>query len=56
MDFLDELTRESIDFDYVLSKIRTRTPYGKGYKEEMRPFPWRRIRIKRGIKKNRVYH
>ncbi|WP_132994856.1 lysine 5,6-aminomutase reactivase ATPase KamC [Sporanaerobacter acetigenes] len=52
MDFLDELTRESIDFDYVLSKIRTRTPYGKGYKEEMRPFlPGEESELKEELKR-----
>ncbi|HHV27684.1 MAG TPA: DNA mismatch repair protein MutS [Tissierellia bacterium] len=38
MEFMNELTRKSLDFDYVLSRIKTYTPYGKGYKENMRPY------------------
>lgn len=38
MEFMNDLTRKSIDFDYVLSRINTYTPYGKGYKENMKPF------------------
>jgi len=38
MDFLDNLTSEALDFDYILSNIKTLTPYGKTYKEQLRPY------------------
>lgn len=38
MEFLDKLTKEALDFDYILSNIKTITPYGKSYKENLRPF------------------
>jgi dsDNA-specific endonuclease/ATPase MutS2 len=38
MVFMDELTKKSLDFQYVLNKINIKTPYGKMYKDKMRPF------------------
>lgn len=38
MEFLDKLTKEALDFDYILSNIKTITPYGNTYKENLRPF------------------
>lgn len=38
MEFLDQLTKESIDFQYVLNRLNTKTPYGKIYKDKMRPY------------------
>lgn len=38
MMFMDELTRESLDFDYILKKIKVLTPYGKIYKDKIRPY------------------
>lgn len=38
VEFLDELTTESLDIDYILSNIETLTPYGKTYKDQLRPY------------------
>lgn len=35
---MDELTRKSLDFQYILNRINIKTPYGKIYKDKMRPF------------------
>jgi dsDNA-specific endonuclease/ATPase MutS2 len=35
---MDGLTKKSLDFQYVLNKINTKTPYGKMYKDKMRAF------------------
>lgn len=38
MEFMNSLARESLELDYVLNRIRTYTPYGKGYKEGIKPY------------------
>lgn len=38
MEFMDGLTEKSLDFKYILNRINIKTPYGKIYKEKMRPF------------------
>lgn len=38
MEFLDNLTSEALDFPYILSNIKTLTPYGKTYKDQLRPY------------------
>ena len=38
MEFLDKLTSEALDFDYILSNIKILTPYGKTYKDQLRPY------------------
>lgn len=36
--FLDKSGERSIDLDYILEKIQVNTPYGKNYKEKLKPF------------------
>lgn len=38
MIFMDEQTKESLDFQYILNKIVVKTPYGQLYKDKMRAF------------------
>ncbi|CCQ92733.1 MutS domain V protein [[Clostridium] ultunense Esp] len=38
MEFMDGFTEESLDFQYILNRINIKTPYGKIYKDRMRPF------------------
>ncbi|WP_353095537.1 DNA mismatch repair protein MutS [Tissierella praeacuta] len=38
MLFMDESTKESLDFQYILNKISTLTPYGMMYKGRMKAF------------------
>ena len=38
MEFLDNLTKEALDFDYILSNVKVLTPYGKTYKDQLRPY------------------
>lgn len=38
MLFMDESTKESLDFQYILNKISTFTPYGMMYKGRMKAF------------------
>lgn len=38
MEFVDKWTKESLEIQYILNKIHTLTPYGKMYKEKIRPF------------------
>ncbi|MBU5437006.1 DNA mismatch repair protein MutS [Tissierella sp. MSJ-40] len=38
MVFMDNETKESLDFQYILNMISTITPYGMMYKEKMKPF------------------
>lgn len=38
MEFMDSITERVLDFQYVLNKINTKTPYGKIYKGNMRAF------------------
>lgn len=38
MVFMDESTKESLDFQYILNKISTLTPYGMMYKGRLRAF------------------
>ncbi len=35
---LKEESRKSLDIDYILNKIRTHTPYGKIYRDKIKPF------------------
>lgn len=35
---MDSITEKALDFQYILNKINTKTPYGKVYKKKMRPF------------------
>ena len=38
MVFMDESTKESLDFQYILNNINPITPYGKMYKGRLRAF------------------
>ena len=38
MEFMDGHTKASLDFQYILNRINIKTPYGKIYKDKMRPF------------------
>ena len=38
MVFMDESTKESLDFQYILNNINPITPYGKMYKGRLKPF------------------
>ncbi|MFA7534273.1 MAG: DNA mismatch repair protein MutS [Tissierellaceae bacterium] len=38
MEFMDQETREALDFQYVLNKINTLTPYGNMFKRRLRAF------------------
>lgn len=38
MIFMDEVTQESLDFQYILNKISTLTPYGMMYKGRLKAF------------------
>ena len=38
MVFMDEGTKESLDFQYILNKISTLTPYGMMYKARLKAF------------------
>lgn len=38
MVFMDETTKEALDFQYILNKIEVQTPYGLMFKNRMRPF------------------
>ncbi|QQY79912.1 MutS-like protein [Keratinibaculum paraultunense] len=38
MEFMDPSTEKALDFQYILNKINTKTPYGKIYKRNMRAF------------------
>lgn len=38
MELMDDFTKESLDFQYILNRINIKTPYGKIYKDKMRPF------------------
>ncbi|MDR7857570.1 MutS-related protein [Tissierella sp.] len=38
MRFMDESTKESLDFQYILNKISTLTPYGMMYKSRLKEF------------------
>jgi DNA mismatch repair protein MutS2 len=38
MVFMDELAKKNLDLEYILKKIEVFTPYGKTYKEQIRPF------------------
>ncbi len=38
MVFMDEVTQESLDFQYILNKLSTITPYGLMYKGRMKAF------------------
>lgn len=35
---MDPMTKRALDFQYILNRIDTKTPYGKAYKEKIRPF------------------
>ncbi|NMA86064.1 MAG: hypothetical protein GX968_01925, partial [Tissierellia bacterium] len=38
MEFLDEITKESLEIQYILNQINTLSPYGKIYKDKIKPF------------------
>ncbi len=56
MEFLDQMTKESLEIQYILNKINTRSPYGKIYKDKIRPYlPGEEKDLKEELEKVEIY-
>ena len=56
MEFIDKFTEESLEIQYILNKINTLTPFGKMYKEKIRPFlPGEEEKLREELNKTEIY-
>lgn len=56
MEFLDAPTKESLEIQYILNQINTLTPYGKIYKDKIRPYlPGEEEVLKEELEKVKIY-
>lgn len=56
MEFLDAPTKKSLEIQYILNKINTLSPYGKIYKDKIRPYiPGEGEALKEELEKVEIY-